>query len=217
MMKNPVLICDFDGTVTKNDNIIAIMKQFAPAGWEALKDGVLTQQISIKEGVGKMFALLPSSQKEEITEFILQDAKIREGFADFVAYARDAEIPLYIVSGGMDFFVKPILNDLVPDDYIYCNTADFSGEYIHIDWPHSCDEHCRNVCGCCKPSIVRDIAKGKDIIVIGDSITDLEAAKLADFVIARDLLLEKSRALGLTHKPFDTFYEVIDHVKEVVK
>lgn len=217
MMKKPVLICDFDGTVTKKDNIIAIMKQFAPAGWEELKEGVLTQRISIKEGVGKMFGLLPSSQKEEIIDFILHDAKIREGFADFVAYAKEAGIPLYIVSGGMDFFVKPILNGLVPDDYIYCNAADFSGEYIHIDWPHSCDDDCRNACGCCKPSIVRHIAKGKDIIVIGDSITDLEAAKLADVVIARDLLLEKSRALGLTHKPFDTFYEVIEHVKEVVK
>ena len=28
-------------------------------------------------------------------------------------------------------------------------------------------------------------------IVIGDSVTDLEAAKQADFVLARDLLLEK--------------------------
>ncbi|OLN23740.1 2-hydroxy-3-keto-5-methylthiopentenyl-1-phosphate phosphatase [Domibacillus antri] len=214
MIKNPVLICDFDGTITENDNIIAIMKRFAPDGWEELKEVVLSQRISIKEGVGKMFALLPSSQKEEITQFILNDAKIRRGFADFVAYARDAGIPLYILSGGMDFFVKPILNGLVPEDHIYCNRADFSGEYIQIHWPHSCDEHCYNECGCCKPSIVRKIAKGKDIIVIGDSITDLEAAKLADFVIARDLLLDKCRELGLNHKPFDTFYDCLDHVKE---
>ncbi|OMP67781.1 2-hydroxy-3-keto-5-methylthiopentenyl-1-phosphate phosphatase [Domibacillus epiphyticus] len=216
MMKNPVLICDFDGTVTKNDNIIAIMKQFAPDGWEELKDGVLSQRISIKEGVGKMFSLLSTSQKEEITEFILNDAKIREGFTEFVAYAKDAGIPLYIVSGGIDFFVRPLLKGLVPDDQVYCNMSDFSGDYIQIDWPHLCDEHCSNECGCCKPSIVREIAKGKDIIVIGDSITDLEAAKLADFVVARDLLLEKCRSLGLHHKPFATFYDVIDHVKEVI-
>ncbi|WP_408606635.1 2-hydroxy-3-keto-5-methylthiopentenyl-1-phosphate phosphatase [Domibacillus epiphyticus] len=215
-MKNPVLICDFDGTVTKNDNIIAIMKQFAPDGWEELKDGVLSQRISIKEGVGKMFSLLSTSQKEEITEFILNDAKIREGFTEFVAYAKDAGIPLYIVSGGIDFFVRPLLKGLVPDDQVYCNMSDFSGDYIQIDWPHLCDEHCSNECGCCKPSIVREIAKGKDIIVIGDSITDLEAAKLADFVVARDLLLEKCRSLGLHHKPFATFYDVIDHVKEVI-
>lgn len=216
-MKNPVLICDFDGTVTKNDNIIAIMKKFAPPEWVVLKEGVLSQKISVKEGVGKMFALLPSSQKEEITQFILKDAQIREGFADFVDYAKKAGIPLYIVSGGMDFFVKPILNGLLPDEHIYCNQADFSGEYIHIEWPHACDGQCTNECGCCKPSIVREIAKENELIVIGDSITDLEAAKLADFVIARDLLLEKSEALGLNHKLFTTFYDVINHVKEVVE
>lgn len=217
MMQNPVIICDFDGTITKNDNIIAIMKKFAPPEWNALKDGVLSQKISIKEGVGRMFSLLPSSQRSEITEFILADAKIREGFAEFVAYTKEAGIPLYVVSGGMDFFVKPILQGLVPEDHIYCNEADFSGSHIHIKWPNSCDEHCTNECGCCKPSIVRHIAPGQEMIVIGDSVTDLEAAKLASFVIARDLLLQKSEELGLPHKPFETFWDVIDHVKEVVK
>lgn len=217
MMQNPVLICDFDGTVTENDNIIAIMKKFAPPEWVLLKDGVLSQGISIKEGVGRMFSLLPSSQKEEITQFILQDAKIREGFADFVTYTKEAGIPLYIVSGGMDFFVKSILNGLVPDDHIYCNEADFSNSHIHISWPHTCDGQCTNECGCCKPSIVRRVAPEQDIIVVGDSVTDLEAAKLADLVIARDLLLEKSEVLGLNYKPFQTFYDVIEHVKEVVK
>ncbi|WP_046176486.1 2-hydroxy-3-keto-5-methylthiopentenyl-1-phosphate phosphatase [Domibacillus indicus] len=217
MMKNPVLICDFDGTITENDNIIAIMKKFAPPEWVPLKDGVLSQEISIKEGVGSMFALLPSSQKQEITDFILRDAKIREGFADFVAYTKEAGIPLYIVSGGMDFFVKPILKDLIPEEHIYCNIADFTGSQIHIDWPHECDDQCTNECGCCKPSIVRRIAPGHEIIVIGDSVTDLEAARLADLVIARDLLLGKSEELGLNYKPFQTFYDVIGHVKEVVE
>jgi 2-hydroxy-3-keto-5-methylthiopentenyl-1-phosphate phosphatase len=193
------------------------MKKFAPPEWVPLKDRVLSQEMSIKEGVGSMFALLPSSKKEEITQFILEDAKIREGFTDFVAYTKKAGLPLYIVSGGMDFFVNPILKDLIPDDHIYCNAADFTGSHIHIHWPHTCDHQCTNECGCCKPSIVRQVAPDHEIIVIGDSVTDLEAAKLADLVIARDLLLEKSEELGLKYKPFQTFYDVIDHVKEVVE
>lgn len=217
MMKNPVLVCDFDGTITENDNIIAIMKKFAPPEWVALKDGVLSQDISIKEGVGKMFALLPSAQKKEITDFILNDAKIREGFSEFVSYTKKAGIPLYIVSGGMDFFVKPILNGLIPEDHIFCNEADFSDSRIQIHWPNACDDECTNECGCCKPSIVRQIAPNHDVIVIGDSVTDLEAAKLAKLVIARDFLLEKSEQLGLNYRPFHTFYDVIDHVKEVVE
>lgn len=210
-MTNSVIICDFDGTITETDNIIAIMKKFAPPEWVELKNGVLSQAVSIREGVGKMFQLLPSSAKNEIVDYILHHAEIRSGFHDFVQYTKEKNIPLYIVSGGIDFFVYPLLEGLIDKDKIYCNKAVFTNEKIKIDWPHSCDHTCENDCGCCKPSIIRQLTNSNQRkIVIGDSITDLQAAKLADFVIARDLLLDKSIELHLPHKPFTTFYDVID-------
>lgn len=210
-MKNKVIICDFDGTITNTDNIIAIMKKFAPSEWNSLKEGVLSEDISIREGVGKMFQLLPSSSKSEIVAYILEHAEIRQGFSEFVQYTKEKDIPLYIVSGGIDFFVYPLLAGLVNEDQIYCNRADFSNQRITIEWPHSCDDRCENECGCCKPSLIRQLTSDyQSKIVIGDSITDLQAAKLANYVIARDLLLEKCDQLNLPHEPFTTFYEVID-------
>lgn len=210
-MTKPVVFCDFDGTITNSDNIIAIMKQFAPPEWEAIKDDILAQNISIQEGVGKLFSLLPSSSKEEITSYILEKAVIREGFKEFVAFTKEKGIPLYIISGGIDFFVYPLLEGLIDQSEIYCNGSDFTSENITILWPHSCDDGCLNGCGCCKPSLMRKLANVEDYkIVIGDSITDLQAAKLADEVIARDLLLEKCQQLDLKHTAFSTFYEVID-------
>jgi len=218
-MSDKVIICDFDGTITETDNIIAIMKKFAPPEWNALKNGVLSQEITIKEGVGKMFQLLPSSSKKQIVDYILQHAEIRPGFEDFVRYTKENNIPLYIVSGGIDFFVYPLLQGLVSEDQIYCNVANFSNEQIKIEWPNGCDEQCTNECGCCKPSLIRQLTNmNQKKIVIGDSITDLQAAKLADFVIARDLLLEKCKELQLPFQSFTTFYDVmdiLDHLEEV--
>ncbi|SFA53601.1 2-hydroxy-3-keto-5-methylthiopentenyl-1-phosphatephosphatase [Parageobacillus thermantarcticus] len=206
----PIIFCDFDGTITDNDNIIAIMKRFAPPEWETLKDDILSQRISVQEGVGAMFSLLPSSWKEDITDFILQNARIRDGFREFVTFTKERGIPLYIVSGGIDFFVYPLLEGLVEKERIFCNGSDFSGETIRITWPHSCDDECQNGCGCCKPSIMRKLAKsGSFRIVIGDSITDLAVAKLADHVIARDFLLQKCQELHIPHTPFATFFDVI--------
>ncbi|WP_284693518.1 2-hydroxy-3-keto-5-methylthiopentenyl-1-phosphate phosphatase [Anoxybacillus kestanbolensis] len=214
-MMKPIVFCDFDGTITLNDNIIALMKQFAPPEWEAIKDDVLAQRCSVQQGVGRMFSLLPTTLKEDIVQFLLDTARIRDGFSDFVVFTNERQIPLYIVSGGIDFFVYPLLDGLVEKERIFCNSADFSGETIHITWPYACDEHCENECGCCKPSLLRKLApKGAKTIVIGDSITDLAAAKLADHVIARDFLLEKCRELHLPHTPFTTFYDVIDALQE---
>ncbi|WP_026676156.1 2-hydroxy-3-keto-5-methylthiopentenyl-1-phosphate phosphatase [Fictibacillus gelatini] len=215
MKKTGVIFCDFDGTVTENDNIIAIMKQFAPLGWENIKEQILGQQISIREGVGKLFSLLPSSKKDEITEFVLSQAKVRDGFHAFVDYTKEQGIPLYIVSGGIDFFVYPLLQGVIPEDHIYCNGSDFTGESVRILWPHACDDACGNDCGCCKPTILRRFDSSKyHKIVIGDSITDLQAAKQADEVFARDFLIEKCEENNISYTPFETFYEIIDQLSK---
>lgn len=85
-MTKPIVFCDFDGTITNSDNIIAVMKRFAPPEWEAIKDDILAQRCSVQEGVGRLFSLLPSSLKEEIIHFLLQTARIRDGFREFVAF-----------------------------------------------------------------------------------------------------------------------------------
>ncbi|MEH7076114.1 2-hydroxy-3-keto-5-methylthiopentenyl-1-phosphate phosphatase [Neobacillus drentensis] len=213
-MTNPVIFCDFDGTVTKSDNIIRMMKEFAPPEWENIKDLILNRQISINEGVGKLFSLLNSNLKEELTAFAIENAEIRPGFKEFVEYTRTENIPLYIVSGGIDFFVYPILEKFGPFNGIYCNESDFSGERIKILWPNNCDSLCDNDCGCCKPGIMRRVTQGKECfkIVIGDSVTDLEAAKHADFVLARDLLQEKCVEWGINHRGFSSFFECINEI-----
>lgn len=215
----PVIYCDFDGTITESDNIIAIMREFAPPNWEHIKDQILSQEISIREGVGRLFSGLPSTKKDEIIKFAIENAKVREGFAEFVEFARSENIPLYIVSGGIDFFVYPILEKYGPFEGIYCNQSDFSGDRIKILWPHTCDPFCKNECGCCKPTIIRKLNADKDTftIVIGDSVTDLEAAKQATFVLARDLLEKKCIEWGLNYKGFNTFYDCADEIKNQIE
>jgi 2-hydroxy-3-keto-5-methylthiopentenyl-1-phosphate phosphatase len=212
---NQVIFCDFDGTITETDNIISIMKQFAPPEWNEIKDRILAQEISIQEGVGKMFALLPSTLKEDIIHFLKETAIIREGFSDFVKFTKEEKIRLYIVSGGIDFFVFPLLEGLISKEFIYCNSSDFSNEHIKVLWPNSCKEPCENGCGCCKPTIINRLASQDDhIIVIGDSITDLQAAKIANTVFARDFLKDKLTELQIPFHPFETFFDVIDQLKQ---
>ncbi|PFA69361.1 2-hydroxy-3-keto-5-methylthiopentenyl-1-phosphate phosphatase [Bacillus sp. AFS015802] len=212
-MAHPIIFCDFDGTITETDNIISLMKAFAPPEWEQVKDGILDQSISIKEGVSKLFSLIPSSQKDEMIQYLSNTAVIREGFKEFVDYTKEQGIPLYIVSGGMDFFVQPLLKEYGPFNGIYCNEASFNDSTVTIHWPHPCDDHCENNgCGCCKPSILRTLSLTEDseVIVIGDSVTDIEMAKLGDTVLARDYLARTCEEQGISYHPFETFYDCIN-------
>jgi 2-hydroxy-3-keto-5-methylthiopentenyl-1-phosphate phosphatase len=52
-------------------------------------------------------------------------------------------------------------------------------------------------------------------IVIGDSITDLEAARQADFVLARDFLKEKCLEFNIPFESFETFFDCIESIKKL--
>jgi 2-hydroxy-3-keto-5-methylthiopentenyl-1-phosphate phosphatase len=214
-----IIFCDFDGTITENDNIINIMKYYNPPGWETIKDDILAGKISIRKGVGRLFGLLPASYREEITNYAIKQATIRPGFDQFIQYCQEHNIRLLITSGGIDFFVYPILSRYsVPKQDIFCNSSDFTGKHIQILWPYSCDSLCSNDCGMCKPSILRTHSNIDNIkVVIGDSITDLAVAKMADFVIARDFLLQKCQEHSLPNKEFVSFYDVIEILKQFNK
>jgi 2-hydroxy-3-keto-5-methylthiopentenyl-1-phosphate phosphatase len=216
MNKKLILFCDFDGTITEKDNIVDIMKEFAPEGWQEIVNDILAQRRTIRDGVGALFSTIPSNKKEEITEFVLQHAKLREGFKEFVEYTVENGTQLLITSGGIDFFIYPKLAPFDLTDRIYCNASDFSGDTIRITWPHACDEHCKVDCGMCKTTIIRSYPSAEYYkVVIGDSITDLAGAKIADFTIARSFLKQKCEELGLPHASFTTFIDVIDILKKL--
>ena len=209
--KKSIVFCDFDGTITVNDNIIAIIKHFNPKGWEEIAKQTLDMRISIQEGVSRLFRLLPSSQREEVLAYSISNVRIREGFGEFVSYCKDRNIEFYVTSGGIDFFVFPVLEAFgIPQDHIYCNSADFSGDRIEIVWPHPCDDNCSNGCGMCKTTIMRRFPESDyHRILIGDSVTDFEGAKLADSVFSRAYLTEKCEELGLPFTEYETFHDII--------
>lgn len=210
MNRQPVIFCDFDGTITDNDNIIAIMKRFDPPGWSDIVPRILDRSISIREGVGAMFNLLPASRKEEIVRYAIDNAVIRQGFAELLDYCSEHHIEFYVTSGGIDFFVYPLLARFPIDpSHIYCNGSDFTGENIRIEWPNPCDEHCNVDCGMCKTTIIRRFPTDRyERILIGDSVTDFEGAKLAELVFARSYLVDKCEELKIPYIPFTTFHDV---------
>ncbi|MGE7986770.1 MtnX-like HAD-IB family phosphatase [Lysinibacillus fusiformis] len=218
----PIIFCDFDGTITETDNIFSLMTEFAPQESEKIAKAMMEQTISFKDGLSAMFHLLSTQQKDEVIQYLMDTAVIREGFGDFVQYAKDHGIPFYIVSGGVDFFIEPLVEKYGPFSGIYCNKADFSGEQIKLIYSNSCDEECAKYstqgCGCCKPSVMRKVAKEDHFkIVIGDSLSDFEAAKQAHIVLARDHLIQRCEELHVPYKPFTTFHDCLKIVQELME
>jgi 2-hydroxy-3-keto-5-methylthiopentenyl-1-phosphate phosphatase len=218
MKKQPVIFCDFDGTITEKDNIVATIAHFNPPGWQAIVDEIIGGHKSIRQGVGELFSLLPSSLQEEVISYSVGNAVIRAGFQELLQYAKQQHIRFLVTSGGIDFFIHRLLAPfaIAPED-IFCNKADFSGKQITIDWPHPCDEGCPNQgCGMCKTTIIRQYPpEHYTRILIGDSVTDFEGAKLADIVFARSHLITRCEEIGIPYYPFETFHDVVRQLEHL--
>ncbi len=198
------------------------MTEFVPEESEKIAKAMMEQTMTFKDGVSAMFGLLSTKQKDAVIQYLLDTAIIREGFGDFVRFAQEHHIPFYIVSGGVDFFIEPILKKYGPFSDIYCNSADFSGQQIKLVFPNGCDEECTKFetqgCGCCKPSVMRKVSQSHHFkIVIGDSLSDFEAAKQADLVLARDHLINCCQDLHLPYEPFETFYDCLEIIKNLME
>ncbi|HEY0826642.1 MAG TPA: 2-hydroxy-3-keto-5-methylthiopentenyl-1-phosphate phosphatase [Bacilli bacterium] len=216
--KKPVIFCDFDGTITISDNIISVMRHFNPAGWEDILSEVISAKISIKQGVGQLFALFPSSARTDILNYVLRNTEVRKGFMELLNYCKEQNILFLVTSGGIDFFVYPILSPYpITTEHIFCNESDFSGETIQILWPHPCDSLCHNDCGMCKVRVIRNYPDNQYYrILIGDSLTDFEGAKLADMVFARSHLVDRCEELGIAYSPYEDFLTVIEDIDKKV-
>lgn len=213
----PVVFSDFDGTITERDVIIMIMEAFAPPEWEDIVDRLLNRRtITIKEAVTTLFRLIPGSKRAEIERFVLENVRLRPGFPDFLDFCRAHGIPFLVVSGGVRFFIEPVLKPYWDKLQLFCNTSDFLPDRIELSFPYPGDdcEPCGQ-CACCKLGIMARYPQEVYYhIAVGDSLTDLAMSRRADWTFARSKLIDYTREENIPVTPFETFFEIQQHLSD---
>lgn len=206
-----VIFSDFDGTITERDVIVMIMEKFASQEWILIKDKILYERtITLKDGVEKLFSLIESSKRTQITNFVKKEVKLRAGFVEFLDFCNTNEIEFNVLSGGLDFFVEPVLENYKDKLKIFCNLGNFDSKNIKINYKYL-PKNCTlcGECGCCKIEIIENYPKDRfHRVVIGDSLTDLAPSKIADLVFARADLIKYLEQEKIPCLPFKDFFEV---------
>ncbi len=212
-----VFLSDFDGTITKKDVIESIMENFAPPQWKKIYDDLVNGIIDIDEGIKKMFNLLPSSKKDEIINWVIENIEIREGFDEFLDYLNEVKIPFVVLSGGLDFYMEPLLEKYKDKIYrVYNNKAVFDKEYIDVEFIYQCGNVCERNCGVCKPYIIERDFRDYYRYYAGDGVTDIQAAKFCHKIFATSSLKKYLDKKGLEYISFNNFYDILEAVKQEV-
>jgi 2-hydroxy-3-keto-5-methylthiopentenyl-1-phosphate phosphatase len=133
----------------------------------------------------------------EVVSFVLREARLRSGFADFAARYR----PL-VVSGTFHELIEPVLARERIDVEVRANRLDPRPEGWSVLFRTTDD------CGACGEPCKRAELPAGDVVYVGDGYYDRCAALAAGRVFARSGLAAYLDSLAIPYEPFDDFFDV---------
>lgn len=214
-MINYSLFIDFDYTITTDDVGNRFYTYFSRGENEPLVKKWLKREISTNECLNKEASLCRGTLNEFMA--YIDKFEIDLGFHSLLALCRDEEIPHYILSDGLDFYIQRILDKYnIKDVPIYCNVAEFSNDGLQVKLPYWTPK-CSS-CGNCKGERIRKLKREDDLVIyIGDGLSDLCGTKEADVIFAKDDLASFLRQEGRDFIEYDDLYKVTENLKEILK
>ncbi len=203
------VLLDFDGTIDERNVALTLLDRFAVDDWKKYISMSSQGVISFREAVEKEFECLPPD-RDKLTDFVLKETRVRDGLNELVGYCEQRDFPIEIVSGGLDFYIQPIMEKHGLGHIVRnCGIADFdSGDRLRVSYNHgapTCDFS--GTCKCFHVQRFQDA--GHKVVLVGDGTSDLCASKKVDYVFARKKLLQYCQENSLPHSPFETFHDVI--------
>jgi 2-hydroxy-3-keto-5-methylthiopentenyl-1-phosphate phosphatase len=206
-----IIQCDFDGTIIRNNLSVLIREHFAPDAWRAIETDYLEGRITVEESNRKQFALI-KEPKERLQEFVRCHIDVRQGFPEFTADCEAKGNHLVIVSSGLDFYIEVVLSELdMPDIELYCGKTEFGGKGIMVNYT---DQKGNTIEHGFKMSHMNWLKKRDNrIIYIGDGLSDLEAARHANYVFATGHLAMLLKEEHISWSSFDNFIDIRNKFK----
>ncbi|MCL2888032.1 MAG: HAD-IB family phosphatase [Elusimicrobia bacterium] len=197
------LITDFDGTVTTFDVSHAIMRHFHAD--QIIGEPVHADDDDAKAWMRRHMGALRVTKKE-FDNFVADTAVARDGLLPMLKKCFEKNIPVEIVSGGVDIYIKPfLLRHRIEGIPIFCANGTFTPEGIKVDYPLLDEVKLEDF----KAMRVRRFKEqGYTTIYCGDGMTDLPAVLAADIPFACSHLLEYCRKKNIKVNELKTFKTV---------
>ncbi len=221
MKNNLVIFSDFDGTISIQDVNDEIFKEFGDDHSQVIEKKLQQNLISDREAMEKQYERLDMS-KDDFESFIYKNIDIDPYFKDFYKMIKDKNIDFSIISGGFIEYIVISLNkaNISFDHPIYANTIEFNKENTRPNFLHDING-CGEIfgpCGNCKNKILKEM-DNKEIIYIGDGLTDRCVADMADLLLVKSnsILEEYCMKNNITYNSFNTFKDVKNIVNEYLK
>jgi len=203
-MKRPYVFTDFDGTITEPDTIDLLGKLFDHPSERAEKKAMfMSGLMRPKEWLGWEIGLV-NVPLEDALECLRDRVVIDPAFPPFARWCRSHDIPLAILSVGLEEIIRPLLGryelDSLRIEANHLRVGCVPWEVVFRDdsaWGHDKSAYLKESRRC-----------GYAPVFVGDGVSDREAAGCAEVVFAKRQLAEYCEGTGIDYYPFTSFGDV---------
>ncbi|THD80481.1 MAG: haloacid dehalogenase [Phenylobacterium sp.] len=210
------VFCDFDGTISVVDTTDRVLAQLASPEWEALEADWLAGRIDAATCMRGQIALIEGSDAE--LDAVLAEVEVDPGFPAFAAWCAEHDVPLTIVSDGVDYFIRRILaRHGLQDLPVVSNKLAGKAGARRLAQPYS-REGCAAGAGVCKcEAAAHRTAPSQLTVYVGDGRSDFCVSHRADVLFAKDALADYAKGRGRAHHLFSTFHEITATLRPLVE
>ncbi|EQB50776.1 2,3-diketo-5-methylthio-1-phosphopentane phosphatase [Colletotrichum gloeosporioides Cg-14] len=224
-----IFFTDFDGTITLEDSN-DYMTDNVGFGYEKRRDGnlaVLEGHKHFRDAFREMMESIPLPF-DQCINLLKKNVKLDPVFKEFYFWAKEQNIPVVIISGGMRPIIRALLVQWLGEEEVDANIQIVSNQVApregkSINEPHGWQivYHDDSTHGHDKSIELRKYSSLPDRPVMfyaGDGVSDLSAARETDLLFAKrgkDLVswCEKENVSFVT---FNDFSDILDTVKQIV-
>lgn len=201
----PIILCDFDGTISLKDVTDILLTHFAKEGYEELEEQWLTGVIGSQECMSKQIALLDTDLSA--LDKVLAQVEIDPHFKTFTKIALEEGIKVHVVSDGLDYAIQSILKrNGLGDIPIFANKLLHDNERSwRLDFPYA-NKNCIKASGNCKCNHLSKQRQHHNYVVyVGDGSSDFCVSNKVDIVLAKDKLIDYCTQHNINHVNIKNF------------
>jgi 2-hydroxy-3-keto-5-methylthiopentenyl-1-phosphate phosphatase len=210
MNKKWAVVTDFDGTVTSLDISDSLLVHFGYASVEEVEHSYSSEVITEDWMKRKFSTIVLPPQKVE--EYIFSKSMMRPHFDTMANNCKKLDIPLEIVSGGLDIYIEPMLKKWKLQ-WIkhYCAKTIQLNKGMNLDYwflkGKSLEEFKAG-------RVLAAKKKGYGVIFCGDGQSDFLAAKNADLVFSTYKLYQMCIQNNIETYKLSDFREINEIITE---
>lgn len=220
MMDKPKIkiFSDFDGTITLYDSWVEMCEMFIndKTTWSANVKQYMAGEIGNQEIFLKDCSLVENFDFNRYNR-IIDSQRIDSGFRKFYEFCSAQNIPLVILSEGMDYAINRILKNHELDIPFYSNKMVFNdnNSSFKVEFPYA-DADCIK-CGISKRNLLMNLTADDEISVyIGDGLSDIYVVNYADIVFAKKTLASYCWKNNITYFDYQTFGDVTKKLEKIL-